>query len=131
MEETLFTKIINGEIPSHRIYEDEYVYAFLDIAPANLGHTLVVPKLPVEFVWDLPNREYLALMQAVKQIAQHLRAATGAKYVGQSVVGTDVPHAHVHLVPFDTTEQFYNLTRDNDRPSDEALAAVADRLRMV
>ena len=130
MEDSIFTKIIKGEIPCHKIYEDENVLAFLDIAPANTGHTLVVPKKQVEFVWDLAAEDYQALMATVKQIASNLREKTGCKYVGSAIVGTDVPHAHVHLVPFDETSQYYNIGRDNNKPSNEELAANAAKLKL-
>ena len=130
MEETLITKIIRGDIPCHKIYEDEHTFAFLDINPANEGHVLVVPKLPAEFVWDLPEEEYTALMSTVRKLARHLREATGRKYVGSAIVGTDVPHAHVHLIPFDTTSQYYNLGRAQGEPDHEALARVAEKLRI-
>lgn len=131
MQESIFTKIINGEIPCHKIYEDEWTFAFLDIHPANEGHTLVVPKRQVEFVWDLPKEDYAALMAVVQRIALHLREKTGCRYVGSAIVGTDVPHAHIHLVPFDETSQYYNLGRDSGEPDHAALALVAEKLRLV
>ena len=130
MQDTIFTKIIKGEIPCHKIYEDEKTFAFLDIHPANEGHVLVVPKLPVEFVWDLPDEEYVALMTTAKKLALHLRAVTGCKYIGSAVIGTDVPHAHVHLIPFNETSEYYNLGRAQSEPNHEALAKVAEKLRI-
>lgn len=130
MQDSIFTKIINGEIPCHKIYEDERTFAFLDIHPASEGHTLVVPKRQVEFVWDLPQEDYAALMATAQRIALHLREKTGCHYVGSAIVGTDVPHAHVHLVPFDETAQYYNLGRDSGEPDHTALAAVAEKLRL-
>lgn len=129
MQDSIFTKIIKGEIPSHKIYEDDKTLAFLDINPANEGHVLVIPKKQVEFVWDLEDDDYEALMKIVKKIALHLREKTGCKYVGSSVIGTDVPHAHVHLVPFDKTSQFYNIGRGTNSPSSDELAIVAEKLR--
>ena len=129
MEDSIFTKIIKGEIPCNKIYENDKVLAFLDIHPANTGHTLVVPKMQVEYVWDLPAEEYDALMSAVKKIALHLRQVTGYAYVGSAIVGTDVPHAHVHLVPFDTTSQYYNLGRATGEPDFDALAATSEKLK--
>lgn len=130
MEDSIFTKIIKGEIPCHKIYEDDRVLAFLDIAPANTGHTLVIPKKQVEFVWDLEENDYAHLMNMSKKIATHLREKTGRKYVGSAIVGTDVPHAHVHLVPFDTTDHYYNIGRDNNKPTSEELAEIAKQLRI-
>ncbi|MEO6109502.1 MAG: HIT domain-containing protein [Candidatus Saccharimonadales bacterium] len=130
MEDTIFTKIIKGEIPSHKIYEDDHVLAFLDIHPVNEGHTLVIPKKQVEFVWDLEDVEYQALMAATKKIALHLRETLGVPRVGERVVGVDVPHAHVQLIPFTTVEQFENQPDMNDEPDHATLAALAERLSL-
>lgn len=128
MDDSIFTKIIRGEVPSHKIYEDEHIYAFLDINPSTEGHTLVVPKQQVEFVWDLADKEYAALMASVKKIAAHLRAKTG-KYVGEMVLGTDVPHAHVHLIPFTSADEV--RPGIPDEPDHDALAQVATRLKLT
>ncbi|PID30857.1 HIT family protein [Candidatus Saccharibacteria bacterium] len=132
MEDSIFTKIIKGEIPCHKIYEDEHVLAFLDILPAQPGHTLVIPKRQVEFVWDLPDDSYAALRDAVKKVANQLRAKSGKTYVGELIIGLDVPHAHINLVPFDTSEELDNaFHKDKDsEPDHTALAAMAERLRM-
>lgn len=130
MSTTLFTKIINGEIPSHKIYEDDKTFAFLDISPISRGHTLVVPKNPVEFLWDLPSEDYAAVMETAQKLALHLRKTLGVPYVGQQVVGVDVPHAHVHLVPFSTVKEFRHQPDMNAEPDHAALAEVADVLRL-
>lgn len=130
MSTTLFTKIINGEIPSHKIYEDDKTFAFLDISPISRGHTLVVPKNPVEFLWDLPSEDYVAVMETAQKLALHLRKTLGVPYVGQQVVGVDVPHAHVHLVPFSTVKEFRHQPDMNAEPDHAALAEVADVLRL-
>lgn len=131
MQETIFTKIIKGDIPSHKIYEDELTYAFLDIYPAAEGHTLVVPKRQVEFVWELEDTDYEALMKSVKKVARRLKEVTGKPYVGTMVVGTDVPHAHVHIVPFDSPAEIKAVVsmkgRDEQEPDHAALAAFAQR----
>lgn len=131
MEESIFTKIIKGDIPCHKIYEDEKILAFLDIHPTNTGHTLVIPKKQVEFVWDLGQADYEALFATVRKLAQHLREALGTNYVGVQVVGTDVPHAHVHLIPFNESHEFYNKAREDTEPDHEVLAKLADKLRLV
>lgn len=128
MTKTIFTQIIDGDIPSHKIYEDDKVFAFLDIHPVSQGHTLVVPKNPVEFLWDLPEDDYAAVMAAAQKIAVKLRAELGVPYVGQQVIGVDVPHAHVHLIPFATTDEFRYVPDMNDEPDHAALAALAERL---
>ena len=128
-EPSVFTKIINGEIPCHKVYEDEHTLAFLDINPVAEGHVLVIPKTEVEFVWDLEQSDYDALMTSVKKVATHLRTVTGKKYVGEMVVGTDVPHAHVHLVPFNEVQEMKRTLDGHGAPADnEALAALAERL---
>lgn len=126
MTESLFTKIIRGDIPSHKIYEDEHVFAFLDINPLAEGHTLVVPKQQIEFVWDLEDRVYQQLQAAVKKIALHLRTELTVPYVGEQIIGTDVPHAHIHLIPF--TDPSVLRQTPTGEPDHEKLAAVADRL---
>ncbi len=130
MEDSIFTKIIKGEIPCHKIYEDDQVLAFLDIYPASYGHTLVIPKSQVEFVWDLDETNYNHLMATAQKIAQHLRDKTGKKYVGSAIVGTDVPHAHIHLIPFDDTSEYYNLGRNDQEPDHQKLAEIAEKLRL-
>lgn len=130
MQDTLFTKIINGEIPSHKIYEDEHTYAFLDIHPIALGHTLVVPKQQVAFVWDLDDDAYQKLQASVKKIAQHLRAALGVPFVGEQIIGVDVPHAHVHLIPFTQIAEFRQFPDATAEPDHEFLAKVAAKLSL-
>lgn len=131
MQETsIFTKIINGEIPSHKIYEDDKTLAFMDIHPVAEGHVLVVPKVQVEFVWDLNPEDYSALMQTVQKVGRRLRDVIGKPYVGQVVVGTDVPHAHVHVVPFTETHELKRTFETASvETNHEQLAALADRLR--
>lgn len=127
MEDSIFTKIIKGEIPSHKIYEDEQAYVFLDIHPSTKGHTLVIPKKQVEFLWDLDEADYTAVTSTARKVARRLREVLEVPYVGEKVIGVDVPHAHIHLIPF-TTEAEYNSTSSTDEPDHEALAALAKRL---
>jgi histidine triad (HIT) family protein len=128
MTDSIFTKIINGEIPSHKIYEDEYTYAFLDIHPVSSGHTLVIPKKQVEFVWDLDDETYQHLQATVKKVALRLRETLQVPYVGVQVVGVDVPHAHTHLIPFTTTTEYRNRPDVNAEPDHQALAKLAEKL---
>ena len=95
---SIFTKIIQGEIPCYKIYEDDKTFAFLDIAPETEGHTLVVPKLEVDKVYDLPDADYRAVWVTVKKLARHYEQILGERIMIK-VVGIDVPHAHVHLLP--------------------------------
>lgn len=99
---SIFTKIINGEIPCYKIYEDDKTFAFLDIHPETKGHTLVIPKQEVDKIYDLEDEDYQALMQTVKKLSKHMEEKLGQRTLWK-VVGTDVPHAHVHLMPHDET----------------------------
>lgn len=128
MQDSIFTKIIKGEVPCHKVYEDDYTLAFLDIHPVQPGHTLVIPKNQVEFVWDLPDKDYAALMATTKRVAKRLREVMPQKYVGEMIVGTDVPHAHVHLVPFDNSTELRASQNTSAEPDHEALAALAQKL---
>ncbi len=128
MQPSIFTKIINNEIPCHKIYEDDKTFAFLDIHPMQPGHTLVIPKSQVEFIWDLTDEDYQAVMATVKKLGQHLRDKLDVPYVGVKVIGTDVPHAHVHLVPFSTPDQYLVHADLNAEPDHEKLAAMAKTL---
>ena len=130
MQDSIFTKIIIGEIPCHKLYEDGKTFAFLDINPATEGHTLVIPKKQVEFLWDLSDEDYEALMKTVKKLALHLREMLEVPYVGEVVIGTDVPHAHVHLIPFSSSSEMKRLFEPGpfSKPDHEALAAVAKKI---
>lgn len=128
MQDTIFTKIIKGEAPCHKLYEDDLTLAFLDIHPAQPGHTLVIPKKQIEFVWDLPDQDYRAVMDISKKMALRLRAVMGTKYVGERIVGVDVPHAHVQLIPFDSIEQYKAPQDMQSEPDHDALATLAKKL---
>lgn len=95
---SVFAKIVRGEIPCYKIYEDEKTLAFLDIAPEGEGHTLVVSKVGAEKIYELPNEDYQAVMAAAKKIAQHYDKVLGKRMM-LKVVGVDVPYAHVHILP--------------------------------
>lgn len=127
MEDSIFTKIVKGELPSHKVYEDEKTLAFLSIYPSVEGHTLVIPKTPVDAVWDLSDEDYVAVMTTAKKVAKRLQEVLGVERVGEKVIGIDVPHAHVHLVPFNTPEEYY-AHETHDEPDHAALARLAERL---
>lgn len=101
---SVFTKIITGEIPCYKIYEDENNLAFLDINPETTGHTLVIPKIEVDRIYDLPEEDYISLMLTAKKVARKMEDVLGKRVIWK-VVGTDVPHAHIHLMPFDKNWQ--------------------------
>ena len=122
---SVFTKIIKGEIPCYKIYEDEKTFAFLDINPETPGHTLVVPKAEVDKIYELDDGDYQALMAVVKKLAAHMEKVTGARTL-MKVIGTDVPHAHVHLMPQDDTWEYGRQVKMDDAE----MAAMAEKLRL-
>lgn len=131
LKQSLFTKIINGEIPAHRIYEDDKVIAFLTIHPLCDGHTLVVPKKQIDQIWDLESNDYKYLWGITQMIALHLRDIMKVERIGVVIKGFEVPHAHIHLipVPYDTHIDF------DPEPSpsivdNEKLASIADLIRL-
>jgi len=128
MADSIFTKIIKGEIPSHKVYEDDKTLAFLDINPTQPGHTLVIPKQQVEFLWDLEDEDYRALMMAAKKVAKRIREILGVKFVGVKVIGEEVPHAHIHLIPFNHASEYFERRPQAPEPDHAALAAMAKKL---
>jgi len=102
---SIFTKIVNGEIPCYKIAEDEKYLAFLDVNPNAIGHTLCIPKQEIDKIFDLDDALYLGLMQFSKKIAIALEKAVPCKRIGMSVIGLEVPHAHVHLIPLNTMDE--------------------------
>ena len=130
MADSLFSKIIRGDIPSYRVYEDDQVLAFLDINPINPGHTLVVPKIEVDHLWDLEEATYANLLATAKKLALHIRKTLNAPRVGLVVEGFAIPHAHLHLIP--VYEGFEATLRKpkTDQNSPEDLAAMAEKLRL-
>ncbi len=120
---SIFTKIINGEVPCYKIYEDDKTFAFLDINPETKGHTLVIPKTEVDKIYDLEDADYTALMHTVKKLSKHMEQILGVRILWK-VVGTDVPHAHVHLEPLDETwfhGRQLKLTEDEFKQIQQAL----------
>lgn len=126
--DTIFTKIVKGQIPAHKIYEDELTLAFLDIHPVQSGHALVIPKKQIEFIWDLPDADYQAVMATTQKVARRLREVLGVRYVGERIVGIDVPHAHVQLIPFNHVDEFKAPQDMESEPDHAALAALAKKL---
>ena len=96
---SIFTKIVNGDIPSYKIAEDENFYAFLDIAPLSKGHTLVIPKKEVDYIFDLEDEQLAAMHVFAKRVAKAIDSTQPCKRVGVVVLGLEVPHAHIHLIP--------------------------------
>ncbi len=120
---SLFTKIINGEIPSYKVAEDDNFYAFLDINPNAKGHTLCVPKKEVDKIFDLDEDTYLKLMSFSRKVAVALEKTVVCERVGVAVVGLEVPHVHVHLIPLNEMKEMTFQHKVNMSPSDfEVLA---------
>lgn len=128
MADSIFTKIIKGEIPSNKIYEDEWTYAFLDHNPKTAGHTLVIPKKQVDYVWNLTDEDYAALMRSVKKIAGRIKEVLEPKWVGMQVEGVAVPHAHVHVFPFNSIEEYAHKPDVSKAPAASELAEMAKKL---
>lgn len=125
---SIFSKIIAGEIPSYKIAEDENCYAFLDINPLKKGHTLVIPKLEVDRLFDLPEDEYLKLQSFAKKMAGALKKAIPCNRIGVAVIGLEVPHAHIHLIPID---QMSDMDFSNKKLKIEhaEMQGIADRIK--
>ncbi len=124
---TLFSKIIAGEIPSYKIAENDQFYAFLDIFPLREGHTLVIPKIEVDKFFDVPD-DYLAkILLFSKPIARAIEQAFDCNRCGLSVIGLEVPHAHLHLVPIDTIDDL-NFTRGKEKLTPQQLKAAQDKI---
>ena len=125
---TIFTKIVNGEIPSHKIAEDENCFAFLDINPLVDGHVLVIPKKEVDYLFDLDPDTYNQLWIFAKKIAAAIEKAVHCKRIGVAVIGLEVPHAHIHLVPLNTMNDI-NFSKPKLYPTQQQLADVAARIK--
>ncbi|MFZ6663860.1 HIT family protein [Peijinzhouia sedimentorum] len=125
---SIFTKIINREIPGQIVAEDDNFIAFLDIMPLVEGHVLVVPKREVDYIFDIEDDTYTGLMLFAKKVAKSLKKAIPCKRIGVAVIGLEVPHTHVHLVPLQTMNDI-NFTRAKLKPSQEELAATGDKIR--
>jgi histidine triad (HIT) family protein len=129
-EPSIFTRIINGEIPAHKIYEDDRVIAILDVHPISEGHTLVIPKKQIDHIWDLDADDYTYIWEVSKKLGLHIREIIGSTRVGVIVEGFGVPHAHIHLIPIYHSNDLKKFQDHNIEPDNEALARVASMLRM-
>lgn len=127
---TIFTKIIQGQIPSYKIGEDDQNYAFLDINPLVKGHTLVVSKLEIDEIFDLSPERLSSLVLFAQKIAARIKAKTGCKRVAMIVLGLDVPHAHIHLIPLNTMEDV-DFGKEKLKFSAEEFRAIAEVLELV
>ena len=125
---SIFTRIINGEIPCYKIYEDENFFAFLDISPLQKGHTLVVPKQEVDYIFDLDEKTYEAFFATAKKIAHAIEKSVPCKRIGIAVIGLEVPHAHIHLIPL-TTVKAINFSDPKLTLPTEEMAEIAENIR--
>ena len=125
---SIFTRIINREIPGYIVAEDDHCIAFLDINPLVIGHTLVVPKKEVDYIFDLDDTTLAALNLFAKKVANAIEKSVSCKRIGVAVIGLEVPHAHIHLVPMNRTDDL-NFTRAKLSPSKDELEAVAERIK--
>jgi histidine triad (HIT) family protein len=125
---SIFTKIINREIPGFIVHEDENFIAFLDINPLVIGHTLVVPKKEVDYIFDLDEKTLSEMNVFSKKVAVAIRKVIPCKRIGIAVIGLEVPHTHVHLVPMNVTDDL-NFTRPKLNPSKEVLAKTAEHIK--
>lgn len=125
---SIFTKIINREIPAHIIAEDERYIAFLDVNPLVEGHCLIVPKKEIDYIFDMEDDLLAGLHIFSKKVAKAVKDAVPCKRVGVAVIGLEVPHVHVHLVPLNSMDDI-NFSRPKLKPSQEELTAVADKVK--
>jgi histidine triad (HIT) family protein len=128
MADSIFTKIIKGEIPSAKVYEDDKTIAIIPLNPVANGHVLVIPKLQVDQFIDLPDQDYQALWSTVKKVGARMMEVLQPQRIGVQVVGLDVPHAHIHVLAFDTLEQFRELPDLNNPATPEQMAEMAQKL---
>lgn len=124
---SIFSRIVAGEIPCYKVDEDDRFFAFLDISPVAKGHTLVIPKQEVDYIFDLDDETYNGLMTFARKVARALEGAVECKRVGVAVMGLEVPHAHVHLIPI-TTEGDMNFFREKLSLPAEEMATIAARI---
>ena len=124
---SIFSRIVNGEIPSYKVAEDDNYYAFLDINPLAKGHTLVIPKLEEDYIFNLPAETYAGLWNFANKVAKAIDIAVPSKWVGVAVLGMEVPHAHIHLVPLNS-EQDMDFRKEKLTLTKEEFAAIADSI---
>ena len=125
---SIFTKIIQGEIPCHKIAENDSCIAFLDISPLQKGHTLIIPKREVDYILDLEDSELAELMSFAKQVSKGIKSSFDCNRVGVTVIGLEVPHAHIHLIPI-IKESDMSFAQSKMQPSNDELAEIAEKIK--
>jgi histidine triad (HIT) family protein len=128
--DSVFTKIINGELPAHRLYDDDRCTVILDIRPVQPGHCLVIPKKQIEFIWDLDDDLYRHLWEVARKTARHMRETLQVNRVGVIIDGEAVPHVHIQLIPANGPHDL-DAPRPVGEPDHIALRAMADKLRIT
>lgn len=126
---TIFSKIVAGEIPCYKVAEDENFFAFLDINPVNWGHTLVIPKREEDYLFDLTDEELGAMMIFTKRVAAAIKKTLPCKKVGMTVLGLEVPHAHIHLVPLQS-EGDMDFKKKIENPQPEKMKEIAEKIAL-
>ena len=124
---SIFTKIINGEIPSYKVAENDKFYAFLDINPLAKGHTLVVPKNEIDYIFDINNDEYKELFLFAKKVAISIEKVIKCKRIGLTIIGLEVPHAHIHLIPINSIYDM-DFKREKLKLSPEEFSDIAKKI---
>lgn len=125
---SIFTKIVNGEIPCHKIAENEKFLAFLDVFPLVHGHILVIPKKEVDYIFDIEDTDLSEMMIFAKKVATAQKSAVTCKRIGVAVIGLEVPHAHIHLVPMNTVNDI-NFAQPKISPTPAQLSEMAEKIR--
>lgn len=125
---SIFSKIVKGDIPSYKIAESDDFYAFLDINPLSKGHTLVIPKKEVDYIFDLDDETYVGLFEFVKKVSTAIEASIECLRLGVVVFGLDVPHAHIHLVPLKGTGNELNFSNPKIKLSPKEFAEIAEKI---
>ena len=125
---SIFTKIVNGEIPCHKIAESDDFLAFLDIFPLAKGHVLVIPKLETDSIFDVEENNYANLWVFARQVAKAIEKSVPCKRVGVAVIGLEVPHAHIHLIPLQSVEDI-NFTRPKLKLAPEEFQSIAEKIK--
>ena len=126
--ESIFSKIVSGQIPAHKVAETPEYLAFLDINPLTEGHLLVIPKKEVDYLFDLDSETYLGLMMFAQIVAAGLKRAIPCERIGLTVIGLEVPHAHIHLIPINTMDDM-NFSRPKLKLAEERLTEIAEAIR--
>ena len=127
---TLFSKIVAGDIPAFKVAENDHFLAFLDINPLRIGHTLVIPKQEIDYFFDIEPSDMAEMMEFTSSLAKAIQRAYPCKKVGMTVIGLEVPHAHIHLVPMDSIADM-NFSGPKLNPSMEELGEAAKRIRVA